>query len=46
MLDAGVMTDVHVVPGAYHGVDVTAPDTQVARRFTASKIEALRNGLA
>ena len=46
LVDAGVMTELHVVPGAFHGFDVVAPDTQVARRFTASKIEALRNGLA
>jgi len=42
LIDAGVPTELVVVPGAFHGFDAVARDTSLARNFTAAKIEALR----
>lgn len=42
LIDAGVPTQLEVVPGAFHGFDVIGSSTQVAKDFTASKIAALR----
>jgi len=42
LIDAGVPTELLVVPGAFHGFDVMARETDVARRFTQAKIDALR----
>jgi acetyl esterase/lipase len=45
LIDAGVMTQVYVAPGAFHGFDAIARHTEVAENFTASKIAALRTAL-
>ena len=42
LINAGVATELLVVPGAFHGFDGFARDTEVARRFTAAKVNALR----
>ncbi|KAA6465455.1 alpha/beta hydrolase [Acidobacteria bacterium AB60] len=42
MMMAGTSVELLVVPGAYHGFDVLAPDTSVSRQFTATWNEALR----
>ncbi|WP_404710021.1 alpha/beta hydrolase fold domain-containing protein [Sphingomonas sp. MMS24-J13] len=42
LTDQGVPTELVVAPGAFHGFDGAAPETQIARRFTAAKIAALR----
>ena len=42
LIHAGVATELVVVPGAFHGFDGFARDTEVARRFTATKVNALR----
>ena len=39
---AGVPCELEVVPGAYHGFDGVAAQTQVARDFFASQVEFLR----
>jgi acetyl esterase/lipase len=46
LLNLGVPVELNVVPGAFHGFDFLAPETQIARRFQASTTEALRRGLA
>lgn len=46
LIDAGVPTELVVVPGAFHGFDAAAADTGLARRFTATKIAALRRAFA
>jgi len=40
--EAGVPTELLVVPGAYHGFDIIAADTTPAQRFTKAKLNALR----
>ena len=42
---AGVPTELHVYPGAFHGFDVWAPDANVAQRFTADYCQTLRRAL-
>lgn len=46
LIDAGVPTQLEVVPGAFHAFDGLAASTQVAKDFTASKISALRRAFA
>lgn len=46
LIDAGVTTQLEVVPGAFHGFDGIAASTQVAKDFTASKVAALRRAFA
>lgn len=43
---AGVPTELLVVPGAYHGFDFLAPDSNAAKRFTQAKIAALRRAFS
>ncbi|MBO9711727.1 MAG: alpha/beta hydrolase [Sphingomonas sp.] len=42
LTDAGVPTELLVVPGAFHAFDRLAPDTAIARRFDRAKLDALR----
>lgn len=42
LTNAGVMTELLVVPGAFHGFDRIAPETTPARLFTHAKMNALR----
>jgi acetyl esterase/lipase len=42
MMMAGNAVELIVVPGAYHGFDVLAPDANVSRQFTAAWNEAIR----
>jgi len=42
LIAAGVPTELHVVPGAYHGYDVLAPDAGPSKRFTESWKIALK----
>jgi acetyl esterase/lipase len=46
LIDAGVPTQLEVVPGAFHGFDGIGASTQVAKDFTASKVAALRRAFA
>ena len=46
LLDAGVPTELLVVPGAYHGFDELAPDAECSKRFTAALLLALRKALS
>ncbi len=43
--DAGVPCELFVVPGAYHGFDVSEPRTEVSRDFLRARINALRTPL-
>ena len=42
LIEAGVPTELAVVPGAMHGFDTLAREAAVSRRFTATKLAALR----
>jgi len=42
LTEAGVPTELLVTPGAFHGFDQVASDTEPARKFTAAKFAALR----
>ncbi|MEO9132237.1 MAG: alpha/beta hydrolase [Sphingomonas sp.] len=44
--EAGVPTELLVVPGAFHGFDGLAPDSPQAQQFTHAKVEALRRAFA
>lgn len=46
LIDAGVATQLHVTPGAYHGFDGIAPQARVAIAFTAAWKGALRAAFA
>jgi acetyl esterase/lipase len=46
LTEAGVPTELLVLPGAFHGFDRVAPETRIARSFTASKLAALRRAFA
>lgn len=42
---AGVPTELHLVPGAFHAFDVFAPDTPLTRTFQATLKQALASAL-
>jgi acetyl esterase/lipase len=44
--DAGVLTQLELVPGAFHGFDFVGPWTRLARRFKENWIAAMREFLA
>jgi len=44
LVEAGVQTELHVYPGAWHGFDHD-PAASVAKRFNAAKMDALRRAL-
>lgn len=46
LINAGVPTQLEVVPGAFHGFDGIGASTQVAKDFTASKVAALKRAFA
>jgi acetyl esterase/lipase len=43
---AGVNTEVHVYPGAFHAFDAFAPMARVAQQFVADRNNALRRAFA
>jgi len=46
LMAAGVPTELHVTPGAYHAAEILAPTAPLAERIWARRYEALRRGLA
>lgn len=46
LTEAGVTTEFHLYPGAFHAFDVFAPMTRVAQRFIADRDAALVRALA
>lgn len=44
--EAGVPTELLVIPAAYHGFDAMAPESPQAQQFNKAKIEALRRAFA
>lgn len=45
LMQAGVPTELHVYPGAFHGFDRYAPDAQVSKRAVSEYVAALKRGL-
>jgi acetyl esterase/lipase len=45
LIAAGISTELHVYPGAYHGFDILAPASAVSRHFLADRNSALRRAL-
>lgn len=46
LIAAGVPTELHVVPGAWHGFEVMAPEATSSREFTRDVIRALNRAFA
>ena len=46
LMQAGVATDLHVYPGAFHAWEVFVPDADSSRRVVADRIAALRRVFA
>lgn len=44
--EAGVPTELQVIPAAFHGFDQLAPDSPQARQFRQARVEALRRAFA
>lgn len=45
LLDAGVPTELHVYPGAFHGSTGTVPESALTRRWRADELASLRRAL-
>jgi acetyl esterase/lipase len=45
LIQAGVPTDLHIYPGAFHGFDVFAPSATVLKQFKADREKALKRAL-
>jgi len=45
LIQAGVPTELHVYPGAFHGFDLFAPSAAVSKRFKAERDQALKRAL-
>jgi acetyl esterase/lipase len=45
LIQAGVPTELHVYPGAFHGFDLFAPSAAVSKQFKADRDSALRRAL-
>ena len=46
LIAAGVATELHLYPGAFHAFDAFAPMAQVSRSFVADRNAALRRAFA
>jgi len=46
LTDSGVATELHVVPGAFHGFDIAGAQTSVAKDFKAARLAALGRAFA
>ena len=45
LLRAGVPTELHVYPGAYHGAETFAPTAALSQRIWAARVKALKDAL-
>jgi acetyl esterase/lipase len=45
LIQAGVPTELHVYPGAFHGFDMFAPSAAVSKQFKAERDHALKRAL-
>ena len=42
---AGIAAELYIVPGAYHGFDIVAPEARLTVQFTDAWRSALKRGL-
>jgi len=45
LINAGVATELLVVPGGFHGFDIFVPESAASQKFERAKIDALKRGL-
>jgi acetyl esterase/lipase len=45
LMQAGVSTELHVYPGAYHGWEIFVPTASVSQRMIAERFEVLKRFL-
>ncbi|WP_440107104.1 alpha/beta hydrolase [Streptosporangium sp. H16] len=45
LVRAGVSTEFHLHPGAFHGFDAMIPEAEISRRAAAERVVALRRAL-
>ena len=45
LMQAGVPTELHIYPGAFHGFDMMVPTAQVSQRAASEYVAALKRGL-
>jgi acetyl esterase/lipase len=45
LIEAGVLTELYVAPGGYHGFDIIVPEARISKRFKAAWNDALSRGL-
>ena len=45
LIQAGVPTELHVYPGAFHGFDMLAPSAAVSKQFKVERDQALKHAL-
>lgn len=46
LMQAGVPTELHVYPGAFHGFEGAVPTAQVSQRAVSEYVVALKRGLS
>ena len=46
LMRAGVMTELHVFPGTFHGFEIFAPMTSVTQRFVSERMFVLKKALS
>jgi acetyl esterase/lipase len=46
LMRAGVPTELHIYPGAYHGFDLSVETADVSKRFQRDMVEALKRALS
>lgn len=46
LVEAGVATELHLVPGAFHAFDVVAPEATISKTFRSALLQALRRAMA
>lgn len=46
LAEAGVPTELHLIPGAFHAFDVMAPEATISKAFRATLLQALSRAMA
>jgi acetyl esterase/lipase len=46
LIDLGIAVELNVVPGAFHGFDIFAPEAAISERFRKRLIDALAEALS